>query len=66
MYDRTRIHLDVVKNKNSNYYGMEFEVMMRPEESLDVGEKIAEELKEAFKLKPDQLLEGSYFEILNQ
>lgn len=65
MHDRTRIHLDVVKNKNSYYYGMEFEVIMQPEEDLEIGNKIAEELKKNFELKKDQLTEGSYFEILN-
>lgn len=65
MHDRTRIHLDDVKNKGANYYGMEFEVMMEPGENLEVGQKIAEDLMKIFQLKEDQLLEGSYFEILN-
>ena len=65
MHDRTRIHLDVVKNQNANYYGMEFEVMMQPDEDLEVGNKTAEELMKIFELKADQLSEGSYFEILN-
>lgn len=65
MHDRTRIHLDEVKNKGSNYYGIEFEVIMKTGEELEVGQKVAEELMEIFQLKQDQLLEGSYFEILN-
>lgn len=63
--DRTRIHLDIVKNKGSNYYGLEFEVVMQPHESLELGNQIAKDLMEKFELKDDQLLEGSYFEILN-
>ncbi|CRK91003.1 CLUMA_CG004691, isoform A [Clunio marinus] len=63
---KTRIHLDVVKNNDSNYYGMEFEVVMNPEENLDVGNKIAEELMDKFQLSKSQLLEGSYFEILSK
>lgn len=63
--NKTRIHLDVVKNNGNDFYGMEFEVMMNPEEDLALGNKIADELTAAFKLKSDQLLEGSYFEILN-
>lgn len=63
--DKTRIHLDVVKSNGPDFYGMEFEVMMQPEEDIELGNKIAEELTAAFKLQPDQLLEGSYFEILN-
>jgi adenylate cyclase class IV len=62
---RTRLHLDIVKNNGSNYYGMEFEVMLKENESLDFGNEIAEKLMQEFKLNKDQLLEGSYFEILN-
>lgn len=62
---RTRIHLDVVKNNGSDYYGMEFEVMMKAGEDLELGNQIAEELIKGFELKKEQLLEGSYFEILN-
>lgn len=62
---RTRIHLDIVKNNATNYYGMEFEVMMQPGEDIDLGNTIAEELMKVFELKEEQLLEGSYFEILN-
>lgn len=63
--NRTRIHLDVVKNNGSNFYGMEFEVVMEPSEELALGNQIADELTKVFKLKNEQLLEGSYFEILN-
>ena len=65
MHDRTRIHLDVVKNKDTNYYGLEFEVMMQPGEDLETGNKVAAELIKTFELRDDQLMEGSYFEILN-
>ncbi|KAL7016011.1 hypothetical protein ACKWTF_016773 [Chironomus riparius] len=65
MYDRTRIHLDVVKNKGSNYYGLEFEVMMRPDEDIEIGNKVAADLIKTFELRDNQLMEGSYFEILN-
>ena len=62
---RTRIHLDIVKNTGNNYYGMEFEVMMKEDEDLELGNEIAEKLMKSFELKKEQLLEGSYFEILN-
>lgn len=65
MYDRSRIHLDVVKNKGSNYYGLEFEVMMRPDEDIEIGNKVAADLIKTFELRDNQLMEGSYFEILN-
>lgn len=62
---KTRLHFDIVENKGTNYYGMEFEVQMKPEESIENGNKIAEQLMKQFELKPEQLLEGSYFEIMN-
>lgn len=62
---RTRIHLDVVKNKGENYYGLEFEVVLQPDEEIELGNQISKDLIELFELKPEQLLEGSYFEILN-
>jgi len=65
MQDQTRIHLDIVKNGGTVFYGMEFEVKLEPEEDIEVGNKIAEDLMKKFKLNKDQLLEGSYFEILN-
>lgn len=64
--NKTRIHLDIVKGTDGrDFYGMEFEVMMKPGEDLALGNKIADELIAAFKIEQDQLLEGSYFEILN-
>lgn len=62
---RTRIHLDIVKTNGADYYGIEFEVTLKPNEELALGNEIADELTKAFKLEKDQLLEGSYFEILN-
>lgn len=62
---RTRIHLDVVKTSGAAYHGMEFEVMLEANEELALGIQIADELMKAFKLEKDQLLQGSYFEILN-
>lgn len=62
---RTRIHLDIVKTNGADYYGMEFEVMLEPGEELALGNQIADDLMKVFKLEKEQLLEGSYFEILN-
>lgn len=62
---RTRLHLDVVKTNGADYYGMEFEVMMEPGEDIAMGNEIAEQLMKTFQLRKEQLLEGSYFEILN-
>jgi adenylate cyclase class IV len=65
MHDRTRIHLDEVKNKEATYYGLEFEVQLSPDEDIEAGNKVADELLKTFQLKKEQLMEGSYFEILN-
>jgi len=67
MYEgRTRLHLDVVSDNNKKkHYGMEFEVCLQPDESIETGNKIAEDLLKIFKLTSDQLVEGSYFETLN-
>jgi adenylate cyclase class IV len=64
--NRTRIHLDIVKNANgSDFFAMEFEVMLDPKEEITFGNQIAEDLMKTFHIKSDQLLEGSYFETLN-
>lgn len=63
---RTRIHLDIVKTDEADYYGIEFEVVLKPDEDLELGSEIADELTKAFRLEKEQLLEGSYFEILNE
>jgi adenylate cyclase class IV len=55
-----------VKNGGTVFYGMEFEVRLEPKDNIEVGNKIAEDLMDTFKLNKDQLLEGSYFEILNR
>lgn len=62
---RTRLHFDIVKNSGKNFYGMEFEVMMKEGEEIELGNEIAERLMKSFKINKEQLLEGSYFEILN-
>jgi len=62
---RTRIHLDIVKANDSDYYGIEFEVVLKSDEDVELGNGIADELTKAFRLEKDQMLEGSYFEILN-
>lgn len=62
---RTRIHLDIVKNKGTEFFGMEFEVTLKEEDNLSLGTEIAEKLMKSFKLSDDQLLQGSYFELLN-
>lgn len=39
--------------------------MLRPDEDIEAGNAVAEELLKVFELKKEQLIEGSYFEVLN-
>lgn len=55
----TRIHIDVVNGQSF----IEFEVMLDPKQSIEEGEVIANELKEYFQIKEEDLFSGSYFDI---
>ncbi|XP_070492419.1 uncharacterized protein [Chironomus tepperi] len=61
MCGRTRIHLDIV---NNSYFALEFEVKLEPEEDVEVGKQIAEDLMKKFRISKDRLLKSSYFDIL--
>lgn len=61
LHKQTRIHLDEVKDLG---YFLEFEVVLKPEESVEFGQQIAQELMDVFELKKDQLLEGAYMDQL--
>ena len=64
IYERTNIFVDVLKNKERIFYGMEFEIKLEPEEDIEVGKKIAEDLMKKFKINKNQLLKESYIEVL--
>lgn len=59
LYGSTRIHLDHVENLG---YFLEFEVCLRPDESIEYGEKIAKQLLEIFGVKDEDLMTWSYFD----
>ncbi|KAL7049997.1 hypothetical protein ACKWTF_003933 [Chironomus riparius] len=64
IYERANIFVDVLKNKQRIFYGMEFEIKLEPGEDIEVGKKIAEDLMKKFKINKNQLLKESYIEVL--
>jgi len=63
LYEQTRIHMDDVQDLG---HFMEFEVCLRPEQSLEEGQIIAEELCKTFRIEPADLMTGSYFDALTK
>lgn len=61
LHGQTRIHLDEVKDLG---HFMEFEVCLKPDQSLEQGQVIAEELSKEFGIKEEDLMTGSYFDAL--
>lgn len=62
-YNNTRIHLDKVENLG-NFF--ELEVCLAPEQSVEEGTKIANELVEIFKIEEKDLLAGAYLDQILQ
>lgn len=63
MHKRTRIHMDKVENLG-NF--MEFEVCLLPEQTIEEGQQIADELMKVFGIKEQDLMTGAYFDVLNK
>ncbi|XP_017090595.2 uncharacterized protein [Drosophila bipectinata] len=61
LHGQTRIHLDEVQHLG---HFMEFEVCLKPEQTLEEGQAIAEELSKEFGIKEEDLMAGSYFDAL--
>lgn len=61
LYEQTRIHLDKVKNLG-NF--LEFEVVLRPEQSVEDGTDIANKMMALFEIKQEDLLTGAYLDEL--
>lgn len=61
LYEQTRIHLDKVENLG-NF--LEFEVCLRPEQSIDDGTNIANKMMELFEIKQENLMTGAYLDEL--
>ena len=58
---QTRIHVDQVEGLGDF---MEFEVVLQPGQTGQDGERIAEDLMAEFELRPDDLIEGAYIDLL--
>ncbi len=58
---RTRIHLDSVEGLGDF---LELEVVLEEGENADTGETIARDLMQRLHIRPDQLIEGAYIDVL--
>ena len=58
---RTRIHLDIVENLG---HFLELEVVLREDESTDVGIREAHELMQRLGVTPSQLIDRAYVDLL--
>ncbi|OVE81591.1 hypothetical protein BVY03_03040 [bacterium K02(2017)] len=59
--DQTRIHLDKVEGLGDF---IELEVVLEANQTFDFGESIAQELMQKLKIKPDQLIDCAYIDLL--
>ncbi|KAM9845683.1 uncharacterized protein ACBR49_010710 isoform 1-T4 [Aulostomus maculatus] len=58
---QTRVHLDTVEGLG---HYMELEVVMRPEQTVDEGQQVAEGLMEQLRVSRDSLVTGAYVDLL--
>lgn len=61
LHQQTRIHLDRVEELG-NF--LEFEVCLRSEQTVEEGERIAQELRKVFEIEDGDLMEGAYLDSL--
>lgn len=61
LHEQTRIHLDKVVGLGTF---LEFEVCLRPSQTVDDGKVIADKLTELFLIRPEDLLSGAYLDEL--
>lgn len=59
IHDETRIHLD---NVDQLGYFLEFEAVLRPDETVESGQKRLEDLLSVFKVPKSDLLQGAYMD----
>lgn len=59
---KTRIHID---NVHGLGMFMELEVMLRPNDDVSTGERIADELKEILGVRESDLITNAYFDMMN-
>uniref|UniRef100_A0A672GPW2 Si:ch211-156b7.4 n=1 Tax=Salarias fasciatus TaxID=181472 RepID=A0A672GPW2_SALFA len=58
---QTRVHLDSVEGLG---HYMELEVVMRPEQSVEEGQQVAEDLMQQLGVSPQSLVTGAYMDLL--
>ncbi|XP_055585810.1 uncharacterized protein LOC129738603 isoform X2 [Uranotaenia lowii] len=61
LYNQTRVHLDDVEGLG---YFLEFEVVLRPDQTIEEGTNIANEMMKLFEIKDDDLIVGAYMDKL--
>lgn len=61
MYNQTRIHLDEVKNLGTF---LEFEVCLQPEQTIEYGTEIAQEMMNIFGIGQNDTIQGAYLDEL--
>lgn len=61
IYNQTRIHLDDVKNLGTF---LEFEVCLQPEQTIEFGTDIANEMINIFGIGKDDMVQGAYLDEL--
>lgn len=61
IYKQTRIHLDDVKNLGTF---LEFEVCLEPEQTIEFGTEIANEMMTIFEIGKNDMVQGAYLDEL--
>lgn len=61
LLEQTRIHLDDVEGLG---YFLEFEVVLRPEQSVEDGTEIANAMMKKFEIEDKDLIQGAYMDKL--
>lgn len=61
MHGQTRIHLDRVEGLGEF---LEFEVCLKPEQTIEEGTRIANELQRTFEIRSEDLMAGAYLDEL--
>ncbi|XP_035786433.1 uncharacterized protein LOC118463742 [Anopheles albimanus] len=62
LHDQTRIHLDAVDGLG---HYLEFETVLRPEQSSEDGQRIVDMMMARFEITPDDLVTGAYMDQLS-
>lgn len=63
MVDQTRVHIDTVHDLG---HYMELEVVLRPDQTLEAGQKIAQDLQTKLGVNNEDLIECAYVDLLDK